>query len=124
MINAGVEVNQMFPGGGSFSTMRGAFLFACQSSSISTITTLLNAGAPRDKFGSYSSNYAKRFALGILLDSGHSFMHRVSCDNLHPIHIAVINNNIEMLEKLLQPNIHELLTDAWFSPLHLACLLN
>ena len=65
MLNAGIEVDQSFSGGDSYSTMRGAFIFACQSRSMSTIITLLTAGAPIDKLGSCSLNYANSFAPGI-----------------------------------------------------------
>ena len=123
MINAGVEVDQKFSGGNSYSTMRGAFIFACQSRSLSTITTLLTAGASSDKFGSCSSNYANRVAPGILISNEYTF-HTGSWENFYPIHIAIIDNNLEMLKIFLQPNTVQFLTNRWFSPLHIACLLN
>ena len=104
--------------------MRGALLFACQSRSISTVTTLLNAGASPDQFGSCSLNYANRYAPGILSSNTHLSVHTDTWENLYPIHIAIIDNDVEMLTKLLRPNTHELLTNAGFSPLHVACLLN
>ncbi|CAF1061952.1 unnamed protein product [Adineta steineri] len=61
MLNAGIEVAQKFSGGDSRSTMRGAFMFACQSRSMPTILALLDAGAPINKDGSCSLAYADSF---------------------------------------------------------------
>ena len=122
MINAHVAVDQKFEGN-SYSTMRSAFLFACQSHSISTITTLLNAGAVPNKFGSCSLHYAQRIAPGIEISSGYT-RHTGSWENLYPIHLAIIDNNLPMLEKFLQPNANQFLTNRWLTPLHIACLLN
>ena len=133
MINAGVEFEQIFSGGNSSSTMRGAFLFACQSRSISTITTSINAGASCVKYGSCSIDYVNRFAPGICIPGmiipgicifGGFPLLKDSWENLYLIHIAIIDNNLPMLQKLLQPNGHKLLTIQYLSPLHLACLFN
>ena len=123
MINAGVEVDQMFSGGTSHATMRGAFIFACQSRSISTITTLLNAGASCDKFGSCTHAYVNSVAPDMSVFGGYT-RPTVSWENFYPIHLAILYNNLSMLQKFLQPNRHKLLTIQYFSPLHLACLLN
>ncbi|CAF1544325.1 unnamed protein product, partial [Adineta steineri] len=61
MLNAGILVDQSCPGGDSYSTMRGAFMFACQSRSMPTIQALLDAGAPVNKYGSCSLAYAGSF---------------------------------------------------------------
>ncbi|CAF2027693.1 unnamed protein product [Rotaria magnacalcarata] len=65
ILNTGIPPDQSYPGGNSMSTMRGAFLFACQSRSMPTITALLNAGAAVDKLGSCSLSYANSFFPGI-----------------------------------------------------------
>jgi ankyrin repeat protein len=123
MLNAGVEVDQHFSGGNSYSTMRGAFMFACQSRSMSTINALLNAGAPVDKLGSCTLNYAHSFVPGIrVIDS--VGIQSVSWENFYPIHFAIVDNNIELLQKLVTPTTNELLTIYWFTPLHIACLFN
>ena len=108
MINAGVEVDQKFSGGDSYSTMRGALIFACQSRTISTVTALLNAGASCYTFGSCSLNYVYNTAPGIRVFGRYSHQ-TVSWENLYPIHMAIIDNNLQMLEKFLQPNTSRLL---------------
>ncbi|CAF1383023.1 unnamed protein product [Rotaria sordida] len=103
--------------------MRGAFLFACQSRSMSTITALLNAGASVDALGSCSLNYANSFVPGIRVFS--SFGHdSISWENLYPIHFAIVDNNLELLQKLITPTTNKLLTIHYFTPLHIACLFN
>lgn len=128
MIHAGVEADQKFSGGTSQYTMRGAFLFACQSCSISTITALLNAGASCVKYGSCSINYVNSIAPEIRIPGpsvlGAFPLVRDSWENLYPIHMAVIYNNLPMLQKFVQPNGHKLVTNRYLSPLHVACLLN
>ena len=123
MINAGVEVDQTFSGGTSHSTMRGAFLFACQSRSISIITTLLNAGASCDKLGSCTLAYVNSVAPDMSLFGGYT-RPTVSWENFYPIHLAILYNNLPMLQKFIQPSGLELLTIQYHSPLHLACQLN
>ncbi|CAF2997790.1 unnamed protein product [Rotaria sp. Silwood2] len=123
MLNAGVAVDQIFLGGDSYSTMRGAFLFACQSRSMSTIRALLSSGAPIDKFGSCSVAYANSFVPGIRV-FGLFAQQPVPWENLYPIHFAIIDNNLELLRELLTPTTNKLLTIQWFTPLHIACLFN
>ncbi|CAF4085400.1 unnamed protein product [Rotaria sordida] len=97
ILNAGISPDQNFSGGDSRNTMRGAFLFACQSRSMSTITALLNAGVPVDVLGSCSLNYANSFVPGIRVSS--SFGHdSISWENLYPIHFAIVDNNLELLQ--------------------------
>jgi large subunit ribosomal protein L40e len=123
ILNADVSVDQRFAGGDSYSTTRGAFLFACQSRSMSTITALIAAGAPVDKFGSCSFNYVDSSVPGIRVLNlvGHE---RVTWENLYPIHFAIVDNNLELLQKLVTPSTNKLLTIQWFTPLHIACLFN
>ena len=123
MINAGIQVDQSFSGGDSYSTMRGAFLFACQSRSMSTILALLTAGAPVDKFGSCSLNYANSFVPGIRILETYG-RERVTWENIYPIHFAIVDNNLELLQNLVTSNTNKLLTIQWFTPLHIACLFN
>jgi len=124
ILNAGIAVDQSFSGGDSFATMRGAFLFACQSRSMSTITALLTAGAPVDKLGSCSINYAISFAPGIRVFGSSLRELVVSWENLYPIHFAIVDNNLELLQKLVTPTTNKLVTIQWFTPLHIACLFN
>ncbi|CAF1090865.1 unnamed protein product [Adineta steineri] len=123
MLNAGILVDQSFPGGDSYSTIRGAFLFACQSRSMPTILTLLDAGAPVDEFGSCSLAYARSFVPSISIHYS-SEIQAVSWENLYPIHYAIVDNNLELLQKLITPNTYKLVTNQWFTPLHIACLFN
>jgi hypothetical protein len=122
MLNAGVDVDQIFSGGDSSATMRGAFMFACQSRSMSTIKALRNAGASIDRFGSCSAAYANSVAPGIRVFSLKRQL--VSWANFYPIHLAIIDNNLELLKEFLTPTSSKLVTVQWFTPLHLACLLN
>ena len=94
-ISLGIDVDQNFSPGNSSSTIRGAFIFACQSRSISTITTLINSGASVDQFGSCSINYLNSFLPQIRLNKSTSW------ENLYPIHFALIDNNIELLKLFL-----------------------
>ena len=134
MLKAGVHVNQIFSGGDSGATMRGAFMFACQSCSLLTIRALINAGASIDRFGSCSTYYAHSvapdmienywedfhpFNLGIIYRNG-----PVSWENLYPIHLAIIYNNLEILKAVVTNSANRLLTLKWYTPLHTACLLN
>lgn len=123
MLDADIEVDQCFPTGNYTSTMRGAFLFACQSRSMPTILTLLNAGAPVDRLGSCTIAYADIFLPNIRLTR--LLVDRpVSWENIYPIHFAIVDNNLDLLQKLLTSDTNKLLTTHWFSPLHIACLLN
>ncbi|CAF4316732.1 unnamed protein product, partial [Rotaria sordida] len=123
ILNAGISPDQNFSGGDSRNTMRGAFLFACQSRSMSTITALLNAGASVDVLGSCSLNYANSFVPGIRVSS--SFEHEsISWENLYSIHFAIVDNNLGLLQKLITPTTNKLLTIHYFTPLHIACLFN
>jgi ubiquitin len=123
MLNADVAVDQSFSGGNSMSTMRGAFIFACQSRSMSTIRTLLTAGASINQLSSCSVDYARSFAPGIRrsISSGER---SVSWENLYAIHLAIIDNNLELLQALLTPDTNNLQTIERFTPLHIACLFN
>ncbi|CAF2906522.1 unnamed protein product [Rotaria sp. Silwood2] len=123
ILNAGIPPDQKFSGGDSRNTMRGAFLFACQARSMSTITVLLNAGAPVDELGSCSLNYADSFVPGIRVFSSFG-RDSVSWENLYPIHFAIVDNNLELLQKLITPTTNKLLTIHYFTPLHIACLFN
>ncbi|CAF1184088.1 unnamed protein product [Didymodactylos carnosus] len=125
MLNAGVPVNQQFEGGDSGSTMRDAFLFACQSNSMPTIETLIAAGGSIDKWGSCSIQYANDFLPGMRHFPSPSFDGvSFSWENLYPIHVAIVYNNTDLLKKLLTPWTNQLLTRADLTPLHVACLLN
>jgi hypothetical protein len=123
MLNAGVAVDQSFSGGNSYSTIRGAFMFACQSRSISTIQLLLNAHTPTDKLGSCSINYARLFAPGIC-ESYPTNHGSVNWENLYPIHFAIVDNDLELFQALLTPDTNKLLTVEQFTPLHIVCLFN
>ncbi|CAF0947505.1 unnamed protein product [Adineta steineri] len=123
MLNVGIVVDQSFPGGDSYSTMRGAFLFACQSGSMPTILALLDAGAPVDEFGSCSLAYARSFVPSISIPYSCEIQ-AVTWENLYPIHYAIVDNNLELLQKLITPNTYKLVTNQWFTPLHIACLFN
>ena len=117
MLDAGVQVNQLFSGGNSESTMRDAFHFACQSGSMPTIELLLDAGASINRLGSCSIQYASRFLPG-------PYSLSLSWENFYPIHLAIIYNNSELLKKLLTPTTNKELTIRCLTPLHVACLLN
>jgi len=122
MLKTGVNVDQIFSGGNSYSTMRGAFMFACQSRSMSTVKALLNAGASIDRFGSCSAAYAYSVAPGMRV---FSFKQRiVPWENFYPVHLAIIYDNLDLLREFLTPTTNKLVTYQWFTPLHLACLLN
>jgi ubiquitin len=122
MLKSGINVDQIFSRGDSYSTMRGAFMFACQSRSISTVKALLNAGASIDRFGSCSVAYADSVAPGTRV---FSFKQRtVSWENFYPVHLAIIYDNLDLLREFLTPTTNKLVTCQWFTPLHLACLLN
>ncbi|CAF1073209.1 unnamed protein product [Adineta steineri] len=103
--------------------MRGAFLFACQSRSMPTILALLDAGASVNKYGSCSLAYADSFIHNISIHYS-STVWPVSWENLYPIHYAIVDNNLELLQKLITPDTNKLVTNQWFSPLHIACLFN
>jgi len=127
MLDAGVQVNQQFGGGDSHSTMRDAFLFACQSGSMPTVELLIAAGASVYTFGSCSEQYALRLVPGIPLGYRRSlgaYSYSETWENFYPIHLAVVYNNIELLKKLLIPSGTNCETSAMLTPLHLACLLN
>ncbi|CAF1521212.1 unnamed protein product [Adineta steineri] len=123
MLNAGIEVDQMLSGGNSGATRRGAFMFACQSRSMETIQALLDAGAPVNKFGSCSLAYANSFLHSISASYPYEIL-LVSWENLYPIHYAIVDNNLELLQKLITPDTLKLVTNEWFTPLHIACLFN
>ena len=122
MLNADVEVDQSFLDGDSNATLRGAFIFACQSRSMSTIKALIKAGAPIDRFGTCSALYADSCAPGIRVLS--SARESVSRENFYPIHFAIIDDNLELFKELLTPTSNKLVTIQCFTPLHLVCLLN
>lgn len=122
ILNAGVDVDQIFSGGDSSATMRGAFMFACQSRSMPTIKALRNAGASIGRFGSCSAAYANSVAPGIRVFS--LKREPVSWENFYPIHLTIIDNNLKLLKEFLTPTSSTLVTFQWFTPLHLACLLN
>lgn len=124
MLKAGITADQFFSDGNSCSTMRGAFMFACESNSMPTITALINADAPVDALSSCSLSYADSIIPGTRR-LGSDFGNRFSgWENLYPIHYAVIKNNLELLKLLVTPTIHNLLTVGGLTPLHLACYLN
>lgn len=123
MLNVGVEVDQIFRGGNSYSTMCGAFMFACRSQSMSTIKLLLNAHVPTNKLGSCTIDYARLFVPGIRELHQHSHQ-TVTWENLYPIHFGIIDNNLELFQLLLTPDTNKLLTIDQFTPLHIVCLFN
>ncbi|UJR38865.1 hypothetical protein I4U23_031533 [Adineta vaga] len=104
-----IKVDQKVSDGDSRSTMRGAFLFVCQSRSVSTILALLTADAPIDKLGSYNLDYFYSFMPDIpqsrlLMD----FRCIPTWENLYPIHLAIVDNSIELVQKLITFNTNKL----------------
>jgi ankyrin repeat protein len=123
MLNASVAVDQIFEGGDSSSTMRGAFMFACQSGSVSTIKALLDAGAPLYKYGSCSINYLHSFLPGVRAYN-QTIHFNSGWENLYPIYFPIIDNNLELFRLLLTSTTNRLKTDSYYTPLHIVCLLN
>ena len=123
MLNAGIKVDQTFPNGNSESTMRGAFLFACQSRSMPTIQALIDAGAPVDELGSCSIDYFHSFMP--VISASYPYVSMLyEYDNLYPIHLAIVDDNMVLVQKLLTSNINKLITVCGLTPLHTACFFN
>ncbi|CAF4295950.1 unnamed protein product [Rotaria sp. Silwood2] len=85
MLKANVPANQSLPGGTSMWTMRGAFMFACESDSMPTTRVLIATHVPVDTLSSCSLNYANFFIPGINRISPHSRSKKVI--------VIVFNNN-------------------------------
>jgi hypothetical protein len=135
MLEVGIPANQSFDVT-SYSTTRGAFMFACQSQNVPVIRLLIEKGANKNSWGSCSQAYAAH----TLKIHGH---HKLKGDifyhdfpgwvNVYAIHLAIIFNNKEMFDELyvskdspclltkLYHSRHPL-TQLHYSTLHLACL--
>lgn len=135
MLEVGIPADQCFDIT-SYSTMRGAFMFACQSQNVAIIRLLIEKGANKNSYGSCSQGYAARTLkiCGRHILKGDIFYHDFpGWVNVHAIHLAIIFNNKEMFDELyvsedsphLLPELYHSkhpLTQLYYSTLHLACL--
>ena len=120
----------------SYSTMRGAFMFACQSQNVPIIRLLIENGANKNSYGSCSQGYAGRI---LKIRGRHMLKGDIFYDdfpgwvNVYAIHLAIIFNNKEMFDELyVSEDSPHLLTELHhskhpstslhYSTLHLACL--
>mgnify|MGYP001104084713 FL=1 len=124
MLEVGVQIGQTSPGGGSFATMRNAFMFAMQSQSRELIDLLLERDQSGfvSSWGSCSIFYGRK-----LFDTSNTHLQvglgHYGWENIHVIHFAIVDNNLELFRRLL-PSGASFKTGKNYTLLHIICGLN